>query len=128
VALVVSVKIRKNVHGQVAIRVMSVCPLNLVVVIQELEYCLPPCRLLGATQTQPQLRFHLRVRRLQRQLLLVETQEQPVMLTAVPGQQAPIGRLESGHQMIQNVVLNVVELIGVNTMVVVEDGVAQEIV
>ena len=50
------------------------------------------------------------------------------MLTAVPGQQAPIGRLESGHQMIQNVVLNVVELIGVNTMVVVEDGVAQEIV
>jgi len=88
----------------------------------------PPCRLLGATQTQPLLRFHLRVRRLQRQLLLVETQEQPVMLTAVPGQQAPIGRLESGHQMIQNVVLNVVELIGVNTMVVVEDGVAQEIV
>ena len=96
---------------------------------QNLQLHNPPlCRLLGATQTQPQLRFLLRVRRLQRQLLLVETQEQPVMLTAVPGQQAPIGRLESGHQMIQNVVLNVVELIGVNTMVVVEDGVAQEIV
>ena len=108
-----------------------VCLVELVQLIrhQNLHMHIPPlCRLLGATQTQPLIRFHLRVRRLQRQLLLVETQEQPVMLTAVPGQQAPIGRLESGHQMIQNVVLNVVELIGVNTMVVVEDGVAQEIV
>ena len=57
----------------------------------------PLCRLLGATQTQPQLRFHLRVRRLQRQLLLVEMQEQPVTLTAVPGQQALIGKPGSGR-------------------------------
>jgi len=35
-------------------------------------------------------------------------------LTAVPGQQALIGRLESGHQMIQNVVLSAVLPTGVS--------------
>ena len=94
-----------------------VCLVGLVQPIrhQFLQLSNPPlCRLLGATQTQPLIRFHLRVRRLQRQLLLVETQEQPVMLTAVLAQPVVLGRRGGGHQIIQNVVLSAAPLTGVS--------------